>query len=128
MKEIAKIDYIIASAEFKIFVTNKTETDKVLNSLALEMPDVILQKYKINFKINLEIEQNQHIVNKDSFLRFQSYLKSANNLMQSQKKQLKNMALSKKNQDSGHSELIMALLKYDEDSLAYSDDDEEDGS
>lgn len=54
MKEIAKYDYIIYSKEFKIFARGKGEIDKVLQSLPKQTPMQVLEKYRLNFKINEE--------------------------------------------------------------------------
>ena len=54
MKEIAKYDYIIYSKEFKIFARGKGEIDKVLFALPKQTPMQVLEKYRLNFKINEE--------------------------------------------------------------------------
>jgi hypothetical protein len=52
MKEIAKYDYIIYSKEFKVFARGKGEIDKVLYSLPKQTPMQVLEKYRLNFKID----------------------------------------------------------------------------
>tara|TARA_B110000285_G_C15068066_1_gene586298 strand:- start:810 stop:1157 length:348 start_codon:yes stop_codon:yes gene_type:complete len=52
MKEIAKFDYIIYSKEFKVFARGKGEIDKVLYALPKQTPMQVLEKYRINFKID----------------------------------------------------------------------------
>lgn len=54
MKEIAKYDYIIYSKEFKVFARGKGEIDKVLFSLPKQTPMQVLEKYRLNFKIDEE--------------------------------------------------------------------------
>lgn len=51
MKEIGKYDYIIFSKEFKVFARGKGEIDKVLFSLPKQTPMQVLEKYRLNFKI-----------------------------------------------------------------------------
>lgn len=71
MKEIAKFDYIIYSKEFKVFARGKGEIDKVLYALPKQTPMQVLEKYRINFKI--EEEQDAQAMNtyKDRIMVFQ---------------------------------------------------------
>jgi len=52
MKEIGKYDYIIFSKEFKVFSRGKGEIDKVLYALPKQTPMQVLEKYRLNFKID----------------------------------------------------------------------------
>ena len=52
MKEIAKYDYIVFSKEFKVFARGKGEIDKVLYALPKQTPMQVLEKYRINFKLD----------------------------------------------------------------------------
>jgi len=52
MKEIGKYDYIVYSKEFKVFARGKGEIDKVLQSLPRQTPMQVLEKYRLNFKID----------------------------------------------------------------------------
>ena len=54
MKEVAKYDYIIYSKEFKIFARGKGEVDKVLYALPKQTPMQVLEKYRLNLKVNEE--------------------------------------------------------------------------
>lgn len=56
VKEIAKFDYIVFSKEFKVFVRGTGEIDKVLQSLPKQTPLQVLEKYRLNFKINEECD------------------------------------------------------------------------
>lgn len=51
MKEIAKYDYIVFSKEFKVFARGKGEIDRVLLSLPKQTAMQVLEKYRLNFKI-----------------------------------------------------------------------------
>ena len=57
MKELAKFDYLIYSKEFKIFSRQQGEVDKMLKSLAKQTPLQILEKFKLNFKVNDETDE-----------------------------------------------------------------------
>ena len=52
MKEAAKYDYIVFSKEFKVFARGKGEIDKVLYALPKQTPMQVLEKYRVNFKLD----------------------------------------------------------------------------
>lgn len=82
MKEIAKYDYIIYSKEFKVFARGKGEIDKVLQALPKQTPMQVLEKYRINFKIDEDQEPEQVTTYKNRILIFQQYLKKAIGIME----------------------------------------------
>lgn len=92
MKEIAKFDYIIYSKEFKVFARGKGEIDKVLYALPKQTPMQVLEKYRVNFKIDEEQDAQALTTYKDRIMVFQTYLRKALSVMEMQKKQVKNMA------------------------------------
>ena len=57
MKELAKFDYLIYSKEFKIFSRQQGEVNKVLTTLTKQTPSQILEKYKLNFKVDEETDE-----------------------------------------------------------------------
>ena len=86
MKEIAKYDYIIYSKEFKVFARGKGEIDKVLFSLPKQTPMQVLEKYRLNFKIDEEQDQAEVNSYKERIMMFQQFLKKAIGIMEMQKK------------------------------------------
>lgn len=86
VKEIAKFDYIVFSKEFKVFVRGTGEIDKVLQSLPKQTPLQVLEKYRLNFKINEECEPTDLNNYSDTIQRFLHYLKKAIGVMQMQKR------------------------------------------
>jgi sorting nexin-1/2 len=54
LKEIAKFDVLIHSKEFKIFSREKGDIEKFLNALMKQTPMQILEKYRLNFKVDEE--------------------------------------------------------------------------
>lgn len=86
VKEIAKFDYIVFSKEFKVFVRGQGEIDKVLQALPKQTPLQVLEKYRLNFKINEECDSNQMNAYSESIQRFLHYLKKAIGVMQMQKR------------------------------------------
>lgn len=58
MKEVAKFDYLVFSKEFKIFSREKGDIEKILNALVKQSPVQILEKYRLNFKIEEDMDAN----------------------------------------------------------------------
>lgn len=59
MKECSKYDYIIYSKEFSLFSRGKGDIDKALNALPRQTPMTVLEKFRLNFKIDEEQEDIQ---------------------------------------------------------------------
>lgn len=122
MKEIAKFDYIIYSKEFKVFARGKGEIDKVLYALPKQTPMQVLEKYRLNFKIDEEQDTQAMNTYKDRIMVFQQYLKKALSVMEVQKKQVKNMAAVREREQKRQGELINHLIRYEDVGLAYYSD------
>ena len=54
IREVAKYDYLVQSKEFQIFCRESGEVGGRLNSLPKQAPMQILEKYRLNFKIDEE--------------------------------------------------------------------------
>ena len=119
MKEIAKFDYIIYSKEFKVFARGKGEIDKVLYALPKQTPMQVLEKYRINFKIDEEQDAAALTTYKDRIMVFQTYLRKALSVMEMQKKQVKNMASVREREQKRQGELINHFIRYEDVGLAY---------
>jgi len=91
MKEISKFDYIIFSKEFKVFARGKGEIDKTLFALPKQTPMQVLEKYRLNFKIDEDQESTEINKCKDKIMVFQQFLKKSIAIMEMQKKQVKQM-------------------------------------
>ena len=122
MKEIAKYDYIVYSKEFKVFCRGKGEIDKVLFALPKQTPMQVLEKYRLNFKINEEEESTVLNKCKDKILAFQAFLKKTIGIMEMQKKQLKQMAEVRDKQDSAQTDVMEQLMKFEDIGIAYYSD------
>lgn len=70
MREIAKYDYIIFSKEFKVFARGKGEIDKVLYALPKQTPMQVLEKYRLNFKIDEEQDESEVLKCKENIQKF----------------------------------------------------------
>ena len=82
MKEIAKYDYIIYSKEFKVFARGKGEIDKVLYALPKQTPMQVLEKYRLNFKIDEDQDVAELATYKNRIMIFQQYLKKTIGIME----------------------------------------------
>ena len=89
MKEIAKYDYIVFSKEFKVFARGKGEIDKVLYALPKQTPMQVLEKYRLNFKVDENKEESDILQYKEAIANFQKFLKRVITIMENQKKILK---------------------------------------
>ena len=119
MKEIAKFDYIVYSKEFKVFARGKGEIDKVLFALPKQTPMQVLEKYRLNFKIDEDQDANAMNTYKDRIMVFQQYLKKAINIMEMQKKQMKMMSGVRDKADQNQTELLGQLMQFEDVGIAY---------
>lgn len=84
MKECAKYDYIVFSKEFKLFARGTGDyIDKMLLALPRQTPLQVLEKYRLNFKIDDEaVSQEEMNSYSESILKFLNYLKKAISVME----------------------------------------------
>ncbi len=59
LKECAKYDYVLRSAEFKLFSREKGEIDKLLHHLPPQSPTQILEKYRACFTVDESLNQER---------------------------------------------------------------------
>ena len=52
MKELAKVDYLIDSKEFKVFAREKGDIEKILHTLPRQSAMQILEKFRLNFNVD----------------------------------------------------------------------------
>ena len=125
MKEIAVYDYIVFSKEFKIFARGKGEVDKVLPMLPKQTPMQVLDKYRVNFKIN----EDQDMTSMESYRvvikEFQAYLKKTMNVMEIQRKQIKSMEIVRARNDQCEHDFMQALMRYEDCAVYYYSDKDE---
>ena len=82
MKDCAKFDYIIYSKEFKIFSRGDGEIDKALFALPRQTPVQVIEKYRLNFKIDEAASEDELRGYSDNIQRFVHFLKKAIPAMQ----------------------------------------------
>lgn len=82
LKDCAKYDYIIYSKEFKIFSRGDGEIDKALFALPRQTPVQVIEKYRLNFKINEAATEDELRLYSDNIQRFVHFLKKAIPAMQ----------------------------------------------
>jgi hypothetical protein len=82
LKELAKFDFLTDSKEFHIFAREKGEIDKILTTLMKQTPLEVLEKFRINFKVNEDVDYNQMNEYRGAISSLQSFLKKAVSVME----------------------------------------------
>ena len=77
LREIGQYDYLVESKEFKIFARGTGEVTDELNKLPPQAPIQILEKYRLNFKIDEDQPAAELARYKDKINIFQAFLKKA---------------------------------------------------
>ena len=77
LRELAKYDFIIESKEFKIFSRGSGEIDDQLTKLPKQSPLAILEKYRLNFKIDEDQDQSEMLRYREKINIFGSFLRKA---------------------------------------------------
>lgn len=77
LKDCAKYDHIIFSKEFKTFSRGEGEIDKALFAMPRQTPMQVIEKYRLNFKINEEADVEALIEFEQIIERFIIFLKKA---------------------------------------------------
>lgn len=119
MKDCAKFDYIIYSKEFKIFSRGDGEIDKALFALPRQTPVQVIEKYRLNFKINEAATEDELRGFSDNIQRFVHFLKKAIPAMQLQKRATKAMLGTRDHHDQGVVKMTKALMKYEDVGVAF---------
>ncbi len=122
MKELAKFDYLVHSKEFKIFAREKGDIEKILNALLRQTPMQILEKYRLNFKIEEDVDANATQRYKETIMDFQAYIRKVVSVMEIQKKQLKEMIKTREDQDKNYKSVMGCLMKYEDQNVEYFSD------
>jgi len=79
----------------------------------------VLEKFRLNFKID-EDQDNESLTSyKNTITLFQQYLKKTMSLMEIQKRQMKGMVKTRKNLDKQHKDLLDQLMVYEDTSLQF---------
>jgi hypothetical protein len=82
LKELARFDFLTDSKEFHIFAREKGEIDKVLTTLMKQTPLEVLEKFRINFKVDENVDYNQMNLYRGSISSFQNFLKKSISVME----------------------------------------------
>jgi sorting nexin-1/2 len=91
MKEISKFEYLTHSQEFKVFARDRGDVEKILSQLPKQSPMMILEKYRLNFKVDENRDATEISKMKEGIRDFHSFVKRALSVMEHQKDQLKGM-------------------------------------
>lgn len=77
LRELAKNDYIIESKEFRIFSRALGEVDKQLTGLSKQSAMAILEKYRLNFKIDEDQDQSEIGRYREKINNFSNFIRKA---------------------------------------------------
>ena len=77
LREIAQYDYLIESKEFKVFARGTGEVTNELEKMPPQSPIQILEKYRLNFKIDEDQANSETARYKDKINIFQAFLRKA---------------------------------------------------
>lgn len=77
LRELAKSEYIIGSTEFRLFARGLGEIDKQLTSLPKQTPMGILEKYRLNFKIDEDQDVSEITRYRDKINNFSNFIRKA---------------------------------------------------
>mmetsp|Transcript_23538 Transcript_23538/g.23197 ORF Transcript_23538/g.23197 Transcript_23538/m.23197 type:complete len:343 (+) Transcript_23538:334-1362(+) len=122
MKELSRFDYLVYSKEFKIFSRQQGDIEKLLNAQTKQSPMQILEKYRLNFKIDEEVDANAIQNYKNTIQDFQAFIRKVMSVMEIQKKQLKEMIKVRDIQDRNYKTLMSNLMKYEDQNVEYYSD------
>ncbi len=82
MKELSRFDYLVHSKEFKIFAREKGDIEKILSALQKQTPMQILEKYRLNFKVEEDGDANAMQRYKETIMDFQAFLRKVVSVME----------------------------------------------
>ena len=77
MRECGKYEYLMESKEFKIFTRSPGEIDTALDAMQRQTPIQILEKYRLDFKLDEEQDISEIARYREKLNVFQGYLTKA---------------------------------------------------
>lgn len=77
LRELAKYDFIIESKEFRIFSRGVGEIDEALTKLPKQSALAILEKYRLNFKIDEDQDQQEMTRYREKINVFGTFIRKA---------------------------------------------------
>jgi sorting nexin-1/2 len=77
MRECGKYEYLIESKEFKIFSRSPGEVDKTHDQIPRQTPLQILEKYRLNFKLDEDQDTSEIARYRDKINIFNAFLTKA---------------------------------------------------
>lgn len=119
LREIAQYDYLIESKEFKIFARGTGEVTDELNKLPPQSPIQILEKYRLNFKIDEDQAASELARYKDKINIFQAFLRKAIISLEKQKKEFKEYATAQDDSYNHYQRIYAAFIKFEETAVDY---------
>ena len=77
LRELAKFKFIIDSEEFNMFSRGQGEVNKALENKPKQRPLEILEKYRLNFKIDEDQDNSEMQKYRDKINNFTSFIRKA---------------------------------------------------
>lgn len=117
LRNLAKIDFITTSEEFKIFSRSSADIEKSLSHLPKPTPDHILSRFQMSFKPNIN-HTEQNILFKATISEFQLFSSKILPVLKSIKSQVKALAPVSQQQKSEYLEFLRMLEEYEDQDLS----------
>jgi sorting nexin-1/2 len=119
LREIAQYDYLIESKEFKVFARGTGEVTSELEKMPPQSPIQILEKYRLNFKIDEDQANSETARYKDKINIFQTFLRKAIVSLEKQKKEFKEYAAAQDDSYGHYQRVYAAFIKFEETAVDY---------
>jgi len=122
IREMAKFPYLIESKEFQIFARDSGEVDKKLLSLPKQQPMQILEKFRLNFKIDEDQDPTEIAKYREKINSFSAFLKKADIMMEKSKNNVKEMKGHQDKLKDNYLRMYYAFMKYEDIAVDYYSD------
>jgi len=119
LREIAGYDYLIESKEFKVFARGTGEVTAELEKMPPQSPIQILEKYRLNFKIDEDQANSETARYKDKINIFSVFLRKAIVSLEKQKKEFKEYAAAQDDSYGHYQRVYAAFIKFEETAVDY---------
>jgi hypothetical protein len=122
IREIAAFDYLIESQEFQLFAHQGGEVDKPLKALPTQSPLMILEKYRLSFAVDEDVEPTTIAKHREKINMFVAFLKKAQVMMEKAKENMKEMVGHQDKLKDNYVRMYYAFMKYEDIAVDYFSD------
>jgi len=124
--ECSKFEFIINSEEFKIFAKQPGEVGETLEKLMKQRPTSILEKYRLCFKIDEQIENMEVAKFREKINQFNQFLVKAVMGMQKDRLMLNNAATQYSKSFEHYGSVYKQFMSYEETAVEFFSDNKAD--